>query len=415
MRLNLVRTAVPIARGGLHRAPRVVVPAFRRASPSSVLAHTKPFHSSGPSQRRYERWEEDPWSGQPNERPDVMSFLRRRLGGDRAVWLWGIGIGACLIYYCAHLERVPITGRLRFIDVSPQAEREVGQESFAQTLQEFQGKILPPGSPVVRRVRDICERIVASNGLGHVKAGGSALGAVEGVLGAWGATGTSGSDDDNYAEGDSEGRFKGSNLGPDTEWDVYVVQAPDVKNAFVLPNGKIFVFTGILPVSANDNGLATVLGHEISHVVARHGAERMSSMKVLFAISFLLEALGLDVGITRALVTFMLMLPNSRKNEAEADEIGLQLMAQACFDPTEAPKLWERMSEGEGVAGKFDFMSTHPASQKRIRNLEKEQPQALEIRAKHCGYTEQQYGSFTNLVGKNGQGGQTSQGVPTWG
>lgn len=103
MRLNLVRTAIPIARSGLLQHA-VRVPAIRRvpaASPSAILAHTKPFHSSGPRQRRYERFEEDPWSGQPNERPDVMSFLRRRLGGDRAVWLWGIGIGACVIYYCA--------------------------------------------------------------------------------------------------------------------------------------------------------------------------------------------------------------------------------------------------------------------------------------------------------------------------
>lgn len=147
---------------------------------------------------------------------------------------------------------------------------------------------------MVRRVRDICERIVASNGLGHVKAGGSALGAVEGVLGAWGASGTSGAEDDNYAEGDSEGRFKGSNLGPDTEWDVgscsFLVgdkltsrrsmsskpltsRTPSccpvrVKRHALADraDGKIFVFTGILPVSANDNGLATVLGHEISHV-----------------------------------------------------------------------------------------------------------------------------------------------------
>ena len=94
------------------------------------------------------------------------------------------------------------------------------------------------------------------------------------------------------------------------------------KNAFVLPGGKIFVFTGILPVSANDNGLATVLGHEIAHqgmkssyyiinadrmpLVARHPAERMSYMKVLFALSFLLESLGFDVGVTRLLVTFVL-------------------------------------------------------------------------------------------------------------
>lgn len=72
------------------------------------------------------------------------------------------------------------------------------------------------------------------------------------------------------------------------------------------PGGKIFVFTGILPVSGNDDGLATVMGHEIAHVVARHGAERMSMMKVLLGVSLLLESLGLDVGLTRLLVTFLL-------------------------------------------------------------------------------------------------------------
>ena len=106
---------------------------------------------------------------------------------------------------------------------------------------------------------------------------------------------------------------------------MYVIDDKETKNAFVLPGGKIFVFTGILPVSANDDGLATVLGHEIAHqgkllvgnvenmfraraymAVARHPAERMSSVKVLFALGILLETLGLDVGFSRILLTFLL-------------------------------------------------------------------------------------------------------------
>ncbi|TXT12883.1 hypothetical protein VHUM_01284 [Vanrija humicola] len=101
MRLNLVRTAIPVARSGLQRAPRVVVPVLRRPTPSSILAHTKPFHSTAPSQRRYERFEENPFGGQSSQRPDVMGYVRRRAGGDGAMWLWGIGITACVIYYCA--------------------------------------------------------------------------------------------------------------------------------------------------------------------------------------------------------------------------------------------------------------------------------------------------------------------------
>lgn len=137
--------------------------------------------------------------------------------------------------------------------------------------------------------------------------------------------------------------------------------------AALIAGGKIFVFTGILPVSGNDSGLATVMGHEISHVVARHGAERMSYMKVLFAVSFILETLGMDVGLTRALVTLMLQLPNSRTSESEADDIGLRLMAKACYDPSEAPKVWERMNDMSGGGGRLDMLSTHPANRKRMR------------------------------------------------
>lgn len=78
------------------------------------------------------------------------------------------------------------------------------------------------------------------------------------------------------------------------------------KNAFVLPGGKIFVFTGILPVCANEDGLASVMGHEVAHQVARHSAERMSSLKVLTVLGFALEAVGLDIGISRLLLTFLL-------------------------------------------------------------------------------------------------------------
>jgi predicted Zn-dependent protease len=98
-----------------------------------------------------------------------------------------------------------------------------------------------------------------------------------------------------------------------------VIDDKNTKNAFVTPGGKIFVFTGILPVSGNDDGLATVLGHEVAHQgrsyishwaqlmsVLRHGAERMSSMKVLFALGLVLETLGLDVGFSRLLLTFLL-------------------------------------------------------------------------------------------------------------
>ncbi len=95
----------------------------------------------------------------------------------------------------------------------------------------------------------------------------------------------------------------------------------------------------------------------------------MSYAKVLFALSLLFESLGLDIGVTRLLITFILQLPNSRKSESEADFIGLRLMSRACFDPVESTKMWERMSQSEGIGGlgAVSFLSTHPANAKRIK------------------------------------------------
>lgn len=123
--------------------------------------------------------------------------------------------------------------------------------------------------------------------------------------------------------------------------------------------GNVVVFTGILPICRDEDGLAAVLGHgsfhflslpfphvyslpvahaEIGHVVARHNSERYSSMKVLLALSYLLDAAGLDFGVARLLTTFLLDLPNSRTQEREADAIGLRLSAKACFRPDAAPE-----------------------------------------------------------------------------
>ncbi|KAK4689916.1 hypothetical protein P7C73_g203, partial [Tremellales sp. Uapishka_1] len=345
-------------------------------------------------------------------RPDFMSYLRRRLGGDRAVWVYGIGLTGGGLYYVTHLERVPETGRLRFMDVNESQEQELGLQTQRETLTQYSRALLPASHPTTKRVRAIATRIVEGSGLGRMKAGG-AMGAVESAVPAWGG---GGSVEDVLFGGESgEAHPK---EGKDTEWEVYVIDDKTTKNAFVLPGGKIFVFTGILPVSANDDGLATVLGHEVAHQVARHSAERMSSMKVLFVLGFLLESLGLDVGISRLLLTFMLQLPNSRKNESEADFIGLQLMSRACFDPTESSKMWKRMSDSEGSGGSsklgaVDFLSTHPANAKRIKQLEKWMPEALQIRAASpCAATASSYGGFLDALAPSG--GFGGAGAASW-
>ncbi|SPO23327.1 related to OMA1 - Metalloendopeptidase of the mitochondrial inner membrane [Ustilago trichophora] len=316
-----------------------------------------------------------------------------------------LALGGAGIYYVIHLEKVPETGRWRFIDVSAQQEHQMGQESFRQTLAEYHDRILPALHPHSRHVRSVASRIVAaldkvvddSNQPYHTKGDPYLTHHSHGEEG--GITyGSNGS----YGGGGRTASFFGSqfNAAPQkeaTKWEVFVIDDPKQKNAFVLPGGKIFVFTGILPICKNADGLATVLGHEVAHQVARHGAEKMSGYKVLLFGTFLLDAFGLDIGLSRALLTLLLSLPNSRKTELEADYLGLRIMSRACFDPREASKLWTRMSESEGGGGGGGIMdsaqailSTHPVSSQRIKNMEKWLPEALETReASNCPAPEQ--------------------------
>ncbi|CAD6572273.1 MAG: hypothetical protein TREMPRED_000488 [Tremellales sp. Tagirdzhanova-0007] len=399
----------------LRQAFRFAVPCRHIRLASGCISSSNPrasfqrtLQTSQHTSARYERFPSGfPSGSSSGGRQDVLNYLRRRLGGERAVWVYGIAIGGGGIYYVVHLERVPETGRLRFIDVGEAQERELGQQTQLQTLSQYSHAVLAPNHPTTTRVRNVASRIIKASGLGRVKSGGE-MGAVEGTVPNMGNGSPLGPGEILFGGGVTE------DMGKDTEWEVYVIDDKKTKNAFVLPGGKIFVFTGILPVSANDNGLATVLGHEIAHQVARHPAERVSYMKVLFALSFLLETLGFDVGVTRLLVTFVLQLPNSRKSESEADFIGLRLMSRACFDPSESTKMWDRMSKSEsgGGLGAISFLSTHPANAKRIKQLLQWMPEAQQIRAASpCGATSSQMGGFLDSIGSSNLG----MGQSLWG
>lgn len=170
----------------------------------------------------------------------------------------------------------------------------------------------------------------------------------------------------------------------DFKWEFNLVQE-NVANAWAMPGGKVAIYTGILPIAKTEAGLAVVMGHEVAHAVARHGNERMSLglIQQLGGMSLALAlrnkpaqtqgmfnqayALGSQLGG---------MLPFSRKHETEADELGLIFMAMAGYDPKEAPKFWQRMSQGAGQAPP-EFMSTHPSSTTRSSNLAKFIPKAM--------------------------------------
>lgn len=170
----------------------------------------------------------------------------------------------------------------------------------------------------------------------------------------------------------------------DYKWEYNLVENKEV-NAWCMPGGKIVVYTGILPITKDDAGLATVMGHEVAHALANHGAERMSASQIqqIGAVGVAVATgsksaeqqqmwqqaygIGSEVGA---------MLPFSRSQESEADKIGLTLMALAGFNPDAAISFWERMSANSGGSSQPEILSTHPADATRIANLKSLIPEA---------------------------------------
>lgn len=170
------------------------------------------------------------------------------------------------------------------------------------------------------------------------------------------------------------------------EWEVAVFEE-DTINAFALPGGYMGIYTGMMKFAENQSQLAAVMGHEIGHVIAEHGGERLSTnMMVTGALvtanvllsdrpaaqqGMLMAGLGLgaQVGV---------MLPFSRRHESEADEIGLELMAKAGFEPSQAVRLWELMGEMSGGSGP-ELLSTHPVPKTRVKDLKKQVPSVMPL------------------------------------
>jgi predicted Zn-dependent protease len=172
---------------------------------------------------------------------------------------------------------------------------------------------------------------------------------------------------------------------PQAQWEFVVFDSKEA-NAFCLPGGKVGVYTGILPITKDEAGLATVIGHEIAHAVARHGGERVSEAIVIQGLGSVLGA-GLSkadpawqaVGATAYGVTTTLgrQLPHSRTQESEADQIGLIYMAQAGYDPEAAVQFWQRFAAyNQPGASTPAFLRTHPTDETRIRQLREWMPRA---------------------------------------
>jgi predicted Zn-dependent protease len=160
------------------------------------------------------------------------------------------------------------------------------------------------------------------------------------------------------------------------QWEFVLVDDDQTKNAWCMPGGKIAFYTGILPVAKNTDGIASIMGHEIGHAVARHSAERASRSILMDATTYAFERLVLGTslkGYSRDLYGQLrqvgLELPFSRSQESEADYLGLIFMSLAKYDINESYKVWERMKRSNGGKGTSEFWSTHPSPDNRIKKL----------------------------------------------
>jgi predicted Zn-dependent protease len=229
----------------------------------------------------------------------------------------------CLVCGC---RTAPITGRKQLLLMPESEELTLGVQAFQETLSAEPLSQHPQNSAIVERVG---KRIAAVSGRN------------------------------------------------DYQWEFKLIASP-TENAFCLPGGKVAIYEGILPICQNEAGLAVVMSHEVAHALARHGGERMSqdyavqgAQKMVSSITkkriperheLLMQAYGLGT-------QYGVLLPYSRKQESEADHIGVMLMAQAGYDPQEAPRFWQRFSQINAGAKQPEFLSTHPSDSRRATDL----------------------------------------------
>lgn len=259
-----------------------------------------------------------------NTHTSPSSSLRRWFSSGLAPAI----IALCIVVGCAV---VPETGRRQLIMMSPAEEAQLGFQAFQQYKSK---KPISKDGALAARVRRIGQRIASVANV------------------------------------------------PNARWE-FVLFADSEPNAFAVPGGKVGVNTGIMQIAQSDAGLATIIGHEVAHLIARHAAERASQSQVTQLGTTVLGMVvpeagligtGVGVGAKLGLLKF------SRAHELEADEIGSILMARAGYDPREAVGFWQRFAAYKKRSGKgasVEFLSTHPLDDRRIQALQAYMPRAL--------------------------------------
>lgn len=307
-----------------------------------------------------------------------------------------IGSGVVFTVYSGNLETVPYTKRTHFVLLSNALEKDLGEREFKKLKAQFKGKILPPIHPESIRVQKISQEIIEAlqKGLRKEQVWTDIGYSPESVMlpheiqeldavsdkiveeEKWMA-------DDKWHKEDEilndqwvqQSRKKGQEKGVKSQtahlegfkWEVIVVNEPIV-NAFCLPGGKIVVFTGLLNHFKADAEIATIIGHEVSHAVARHSAEQISKNLWLAILQLILYQFFMP-DIVNTMSNLLLRLPFSRRMEMEADYIGLLLIAYAGYDPRVAPQVYEKLGQVGGSSPLQDYLATHPSGKKRAKLL----------------------------------------------
>ncbi|XP_057546579.1 mitochondrial metalloendopeptidase OMA1 [Amaranthus tricolor] len=305
-----------------------------------------------------------------------------------------IGSGVVITVYFGNSEIVPYTKRKHVVLLSRTLERQLGESEFNQLKKEYKGKILPAIHPDSVRVRLISRDIIEGlkRGISHEQVWSDPSYTSEsfenhGVEGHQTLKSLTEEKEEKLVDdwrkeeeilddtwmktsrkhGEQHGTKASTEHLEGMNWEVLVVNEPMV-NAFCLPGGKIVVFTGLLNHFKTDAELATVIGHEVGHAIARHSAEQITK-NLWFAILQLILVQFIAPDFANAMSSLLLRLPFSRKMEIEADYIGLLLMASAGYDPRVAPRVYEKLGMICGESSMRDYLSTHPSGKKRAQLL----------------------------------------------
>jgi metalloendopeptidase OMA1, mitochondrial len=263
------------------------------------------------------------------------------------VWLGAFvpTAGGAYIYY-KYLDEVPLTHRKRWIATSTAWERRAGDQEYQQLLKQFRGKVLPKDHRASVTVHRVGSRIAKAAEI--------------------------------FCQQHHMEDFFKANSPP-----TFTVVRSDMANAFVLPNNHIFVMTGLFQFVHDEDDLAAVLGHEMAHNLARHVGEKVSGsvvISILARLSLLLDPSGALLTVILPASSLLRELPHSRTQESEADQIGIHLAAQACYDPRSAKRVFQAMKEASSKSNSQsppEFLSTHPSHETRIQNFDQWMDSAL--------------------------------------